>query len=199
VGSPPQDLKYGGEPTRLEIGDNNVFREFVTLNRGTVGGGGVTQIGNDGLFMAYAHVAHDSQVGSRTIFANAATLAGHVEVADDATIGAFSAVHQFCRVGPFAFVGGYTAATKDCLPYMRTVGARPAKCYGPNLIGLERQGFSEERRRALKLMWRYLHSPKLNTTQALEKIREELAGQEDVDLVLEFMDTSQRGVILGRG
>lgn len=199
VGTPPQDLKYRGEPTRLEIGNNNVFREFVTVNRGTVGGGGVTRIGDDGLFMAYAHIAHDSQVGTRTVFANGATLAGHVEVADDATIGAFSAVHQFCRVGVHAFIGGFTAVTKDCLPYMRTVGARPARCYGPNLVGLERQGFSEERRRALKTMWRYLHSPKLNTSQALEKIREELAGQEDVELVLEFMDSSQRGVILARG
>ena len=197
VGTPPQDLKYEGEPTRLEIGNNNVFREFVTLNRGTVGGGGVTRIGDDGLFMAYAHVAHDSQVGSRTIFANGATLAGHVDVADFATIGAFSAIHQFSRVGTHAFLGGFTAASKDCLPFMSTVGNRPAKCYGPNTIGLERRGFSEESRKALKQMWRVLHNPKLNTSQAIELIEKELGGQEDVDLVLEFIATSERGVILG--
>ncbi len=113
VGGPPQDLKYGGEPTRLEIGEGNTFREFVTLNRGTPGGGGVTRIGSHGLFMAYAHVAHDCQVGDRVIFANAATLAGHVDVNDEATIGAFSAIHQFCRVGTHAFLGGFTVENKD--------------------------------------------------------------------------------------
>lgn len=199
VGTPPQDLKYKGEPTRLEIGSNNVFREFVTLNRGTVGGGGVTRIGDDGLFMAYAHIAHDCQVGSRVVFANCATLAGHVHVGDDVIISAFSSIIQFSRVGPHAFIGGYTAATKDCLPFMRTVGSRPARCYGPNVIGLERKGFSEDRRRALKQAWRHLHNPKLTTTQALERIREELAGQQDVDLLLEFIDSSKQGVTLARG
>jgi UDP-N-acetylglucosamine acyltransferase len=196
VGAPPQDLKYAGEPTRIEIGSNNTFREFVTLNRGTAGGGGVTRIGDDNLLMAYSHVAHDCQVGSRIVFDNCGTLAGHVEVGDDATVGAFSAVHQYCRVGPHAFIGGFTVVLKDCLPFMRTVGARPARCYGPNSVGLERKGFSEERRRALKRLWRYLHNPKLNTAQAIAKIREELSGQPDVDLVLEFIDTSERGVIL---
>ena len=197
VGGPPQDLKYAGEATRLEIGDDNVFREFVTLHRGTPGGGGLTTIGNESLFMTYIHVAHDCHVGSQTIFANNATLAGHVEVADGATVGAFTAVHQFCRVGKHAFLGGFTAANKDCLPFMSTVGNRPARCYGPNIIGLERKGFSEQRRTALKRMWRFLHHSKLNTSQALEKIREELGGQEDVDFVLEFIDTSKRGVVLG--
>lgn len=199
VGAPPQDLKYSGEPTRLEIGDGNVFREFVTLHRGTPGGGGVTLIGNDNLLMAYAHVAHDCQVGSRVIFANAATLAGHVDVADDSNIGAFSAVHQFCRVGPHGFLGGFTVATKDCLPFMRTVGARPARCYGPNSIGLERKGFSAERRKALKLAWRYLHSSKLNTSQAIERISDELGSQEDVASLIDFIRGSQRGVILSKG
>ncbi len=199
VGAPPQDLKYAGEPTRLEIGDNNTFREFVTFHRGTPGGGGITSVGSHSLFMAYAHVAHDCHMGSQTIFANAATLAGHVDVADHATIGAFTAVHQFCRVGFHAFLGGFTAATQDCLPFMRTVGARPAKCYGPNSIGLERQGFSEESRKALKKLWRYLHSPKLNASAALEKAKAELAGQEEVDLVIRFIESSKRGVILGRG
>jgi len=126
VGAAPQDLKFDGAPTRLEIGDDNRFREFITLHRGTTGGGGITRIANKNLFMAYAHVAHDCLVGSNTIFANSATLAGHVEIGDGATIGAFSAVHQFCRVGEHAFLGGFTVATKDCLPFMRVAGSRPA-------------------------------------------------------------------------
>jgi len=197
VGGPPQDLKYDGEPTRLEIGDGNTFREFVTLNRGTPGGGGVTRIGSGGLFMAYAHVAHDCHVGDGVIFANAATLAGHVTVADFATIGAFSAVHQFCRVGVHAFLGGFTVATKDCLPFMRTVGSRPAKCYGPNSIGLERRGFSEEVRTAIKRAWRLIHSPKLGLTEALERIEADgLADTAEVRGLVEFIRTSERGVIL---
>lgn len=198
IGAPPQDLKYRDEPTRLEIGDGNTFREFVTFHRGTPGGGGITSVGSDGLYMAYSHVAHDCHVGSRVIFDNCATLAGHVEVGNDVTVGAFSAVHQFSRIGDYAFLGGFTTATKDCLPFMRTVGARPAKCYGPNTIGLERKGFSEERREALKKLWRILRSPKLTTTQAVEKARAELAGQPDVDAVLAFMAGSKRGVILAR-
>jgi UDP-N-acetylglucosamine acyltransferase len=197
VGAPPQDLKFAGEATRLEIGHDNWFREFVTLHRGTPGGGGVTRIGDKSLFMAYAHVAHDCRVGSQTIFANNATLAGHVEVGDFATVGAMSAVHQFCRVGEHAFLGGFTAASQDCLPFMTTVGNRPAKCYGPNVIGLERKGFSKERRAALRSLWRLLHNPKLTTTRAVERAREELGGQPDVELVLEFMAASKRGVILG--
>lgn len=199
VGAPPQDLKYDGTPTRLEIGAGNVFREFVTLHRGTPGGGGITSIGGGSLFMAYSHVAHDCHVGSHAVFDNAATLAGHVEVADHVTVGAFSAVHQFCRVGPYAFIGGFSVCTKDVLPFMKTVGGRPAKCYGPNTIGLERRGFSEAQRTALKQLWRVLHNPKLNTTQAIERIRAELGGQPDVELVLEFMAASKRGVILARG
>ena len=199
VGAPPQDLKYDGEPTRLVIGADNVFREFVTLHRGTPGGGGVTQIGDNDLFMAYAHVAHDCNVGSNTIFANGATLAGHVDVGDHVIVGAFSAVHQFCRVGDHAFLGGFTVATKDCLPYMRTVGGRPARCFGPNTLGLERKGFSAERRAALKKAWRYLHNPKLTTSEALARIREELGDQEDVRYLVEFIEGSERGVILARG
>ncbi len=199
IGAPPQDLKYAGEPTRLEIGDENVFREFVTFHRGTPGGGGVTRVGNHSLFMAYVHVAHDCQIGSHTIFANAATLAGHVDVEDYTTIGAFTAVQQFSRIGTHAFIGGYTAADRDCLPYMRTVGGRPAKCYGPNTIGLERKGVSEESRKALKQLWRYLYSPKYSTAEALDKAREEFPGVDEVQGVIRFIETSKRGVILGRG
>ena len=197
VGAPPQDLKYAGEATRLEIGNENVFREFVTLHRGTPGGGGLTRIGDKSLFMAYVHVAHDCRVGSQTIFANNATLAGHVDVGDFSTIGALSAIHQFSRVGDHAFLGGFTAANKDCLPFMNTTGNRPPKCYGPNTIGLERKGFSEESRKALKQLWRLLRSKKLTTTEAVEQARDELAGQPEVDLVLDFIESSERGVILG--
>lgn len=196
IGAPPQDLKYAGEKTHLEIGDGNTFREFVTIHRGTPGGGGLTRIADSGLFMAYAHVAHDCDVGSNAIFANAATLAGHVEVGEHATIGALSAVHQFSRVGPYAFLGGFTTATKDCLPFMNTTGSRPSKCYGPNIIGLERKGFSEDSRKALKQLWRLLHHPKLTTTEAIERARAELAGQPEVELVLAFIESSERGVIL---
>jgi UDP-N-acetylglucosamine acyltransferase len=186
IGAPPQDLKYAGEETRLEIGDGNTFREFVTIHRGTPGGGGITRIGHDSLFMAYVHVAHDCLVGSYTIFANNATLA----------IGAITAIHQFSRVGQHAFLGGFTGANKDCLPYMNTTGNRPPKCYGPNTIGLERKGFSEEARKALRQLWRLLRSPKLTTTEAVERARAELAGQTEVDVVLEFIESSERGVIL---
>ncbi|MEX1309832.1 MAG: acyl-ACP--UDP-N-acetylglucosamine O-acyltransferase [Candidatus Sulfomarinibacteraceae bacterium] len=196
IGAPPQDLKYAGEKTLLEIGDGNTFREFVTIHRGTPGGGGVTRIGHDSLFMAYVHIAHDCMVGSRTIFANAATLAGHVEVHDEATVGAFSAIHQFTRVGRYAFLGGFTAAAKDCLPYMNTTGNRPPKCYGPNTIGLERKGFSDDSRLALKRLWRKLRSKKMTTTEAVAEAKAELGGQPEVEVVLEFIESSKRGVIL---
>ncbi len=199
VGAPPQDLSYRGEPTRLEIGPGNTFREYVNLDRGSVKGGGVTRIGGYGLYMVGSHVAHDCQVGDHVIFANHATLAGHVEVGNFASIGAYSAVHQFCRVGEHAFLGGFTVATKDCLPYMKTVGGRPARCFGPNTIGLERKGFSREAREALKRAWRFLHSPKLTTTEAIARIQAELAGQAEIDRLLAFMAGSQRGVILSLG
>ncbi len=199
IGAPPQDLKYAGEPTRLEIGNHNVFREFVTIHRGTPGGGALTTLGSNGLYMAYVHIAHDCHVGSDVIFANNATLAGHVDVGDGSTVGALTAVHQFCRVGEHAFLGGGSIVTKDSMPFMKIVGNRPARCFGPNTIGLERKGFSEDRRKALTAMWRILRSPKLNTTQAVTKIKDELAGQKDVDQVLDFIKTSERGVILARG
>lgn len=199
VGAPPQDLKFKGDPTRLEIGPGNLFREFVTLHRGTPGGGGVTRLGGHSLYMIGAHVAHDCQVGDQVIFANNGTLAGHVHVGSYATVGALSAVHQFCSVGEYAFIGGGTIATKDVLPFMKTVGSRPARCFGPNTVGLERRGFSEERVRAIKAAWRYLHSPKLTTSEALERIAGELADAPDAMRLLEFIRSSQRGVILANG
>lgn len=199
IGAPPQDWSYKGDPTRLEIGPRNTFREFVTIHRGTVKGGGITRIGADGLFMAYSHIAHDCQVGNNVLFANGGTLAGHVVVGDSAAVGALSAVHQFCRVGEHAYIGGGTIATKDCLPFMKTVGSRPARCFGPNSIGLERKGFSEERRRAIKAAWRLLHRGDLTTSEAVALIREQLSGEPDAMRLVEFISTSQRGVILARG
>jgi UDP-N-acetylglucosamine acyltransferase len=197
VGLAPQDLKYGGEPTRLEIGDGNVVREFVTLHRGTAGGGGVTRIGSRNLFMAYAHVAHDCRVGSHTIFANGATLAGHVDVADYTTIGAFSGVHQFCRVGVHAFLGGYTVATKDVLPYSKTVGNR-ARIYGVNTIGLSRRGFGPETIAAIRSAYRVLLQSRLNTSEAVARLEGEAQMSPEVAELVRFIKTAQRGVILRR-
>ncbi len=199
IGAPPQDLKYRGDPTRVEIGPGNVFREYVTVHRGTPGGGGVTRIGANGLYMIGSHIAHDCQVGDLVIFANNGTLAGHVHVGDRATVGALTAIHQFCSVGEYAFLGGGTIATKDCLPFMKTVGSRPARCFGPNTIGLERQGFSPERVAAIKGAWRLLHSSKLTTSEAVERIAAELADAPDAARLVEFVRASQRGVILANG
>jgi UDP-N-acetylglucosamine acyltransferase len=193
VGVAPQDLKYGGEPTELEIGDGNTIRENVTVSRGTVGGGGVTRIGSDCLLMAGAHIGHDSQVGSHCILANCATLAGHVVIEDYATVGAFCPVHQFCIVGTYSFIGGGTIVTQDVLPYSKTSSRRENKAFGANSMGLERRGFSPERIRLIQKAFRLLLVSKLNTTQALEKMRE-LEG-EDVALLVSFIERSERGVI----
>jgi len=198
IGLAPQDLKFRGEATRVRIGDRNAFRESVTIHRGTVGGGGLTSIGSDNLFMAYTHVAHDCHVGSHTIFANGGTLAGHVSVADFATIGAFSAVHQFCRIGVHAFLGGYTVATKDVLPYSKTVGSRPARIYGPNTMGLVRRGFSSETIEGIKHAYRVLLQSRLNTTQALARLEEEASPLPEVQGLVAFIRDSKRGVVLKR-
>jgi len=197
VGLAPQDQKYHGEHTRLVIGDRNVVREFVTIHPGTGGGGGLTRIGSDNLFMAYAHVAHDCLVGSHTIFANGATLAGHVEVADWATIGAYSGVHQFCRVGTHAFVGGYTVATKDVLPYSKTVGNR-ACIYSVNSIGLTRRGFAAETIAAIRRAFRVLVQSRLNTSEAVARLEAEGSPLPEVRGLVEFIRSARRGVILKR-
>ena len=194
VGFEPQDLKFQGEDSRLEIGDRNTFREFVTVHRGTAFGGGVTTIGSDNLFMAYTHVAHDCHVGDRCILVNCATLGGHVTVDDDATIGAFSAVHQFTRVGRHAYVGGYTVLTMDALPYVKTVGQKPA-CYGVNSIGLRRKGLPPEVRRRIGDAMKVLLASGLNTTQALERLRAEHGGHEEIDYLIAFVEDSERGVV----
>lgn len=196
IGLIPQDLKFRGEPTKLVIGDRNVFREFVTIHRGTAGGGGITEVGDDNVFMAYAHVAHDCHVRNHTIFGNAATLGGHVTVEDFATISAFSGVHQFCRVGKHAFIGGFSVVTKDALPYAKTVGNR-ARIYGLNTIGLVRRGFSPDAVAKLRRAFRYLlHS---NTSRAIVQIeRDPSLRTEEVRYLVDFIRTSSRGVGLRR-
>jgi len=196
IGLIPQDLKFKGEKTRLVIGHRNVFREFVTIHRGTAGGGGVTEIGDHNVFMAYAHIAHDCHIGNHTIFGNAATLGGHVTVEDYAAVSAFSGVHQFCRVGRHAFIGGYSVVTKDALPFAKTVGNR-ARIYGLNTIGLERRKFSKDAISKLRRAFRYLvHS---NTSRALAQIeRDPSLGCDEVQYLLDFIRSSSRGVGLRR-
>jgi UDP-N-acetylglucosamine acyltransferase len=194
IGLAPQDLKYGGEMTETRIGQRNQIREFVTIHRGTIGGGGITKIGNDNLLMAQAHVAHDCDVGNEIVMANAATLAGHVTIADKANIGAYSGVHQFCRVGKEAFVGGYSVIVKDALPFAISQGNH-AKCYGLNKIGLKRKGYAKETIEKLHHAYHLLLNAKLNTTQAVEKIKSEIADCYEVDYLIEFIESSSRGVV----
>jgi UDP-N-acetylglucosamine acyltransferase len=193
VGVAPQDLKYHGENTETILGDDNTIRECVTISRGTAKGGGVTRMGSNCLIMAYAHVGHDSRVGSHCILANAATLAGHVTIEDHVTVGAFSPIHQFCVVGEHAYIGGGTIVTQDVLPFSLTSSRRENRAYGINKIGLARKGFSPERLERLQKAFRYLLAAKMNTTQALERLRE-LEG-DDVALLVRFIERSQRGVI----
>ena len=194
LGLAPQDLKYAGEKTSTVIGKRNQIREFVTVHRGTSGGGGVTRIGDDNLLMAQAHVAHDCQIGSEVIMANAATLAGHVEIADRANVGAYSGVHQYCRVGYEAFVGGYSVVVKDAPPFAIIQGNH-AKCYGLNRVGMKRRGYSKETIEKLHRAYHLLLSAKLNTSQALEKIKNEITGCPEVDRLVEFYETTKRGVV----
>ena len=197
IGLAPQDLKYRGERTRLTIGRRNTIREFATINRGTAGGGGHTSIGDQNLLMAYVHVAHDCHVGSHTIFGPHATLGGHVTVEDYANISAGSAVHQFCRVGKYGFIGGYSVVTKDALPFGRTIGSRPARIFGVNSVGLVRRGFSTDTINQLKRAYRYLLQA--NKTHALAQIEADpTLSSAEVRYLVDFIRTSQRGVILRR-
>jgi UDP-N-acetylglucosamine acyltransferase len=196
IGTDPQDLKYAGEETFLEMGNDNDVREFVTINRGTAGGGERTRIGSRNLLMTGVHIAHDCTIGSDIIFANAATLAGHIEIGDHSTIGAFTGVHQFCRVGMYAFIGGYSVITRDALPFVKTVGVRGgAKIYGINSIGLERKGFSVERIKALNSCYRVLFRKGLTLNQALAEVVGGTEGTEDTDELIRFIKTSERGFI----
>ena len=196
IGSDPQDLTYKGERVSLEIGDANEFREFCTVNRGTVKGGGVTRVGSHNLIMAYAHIGHDCQIGDHTIFVNGGTLAGHVTVEDYATIGAFCPVHQFCRIGKHSYIGAHTVITQDVPPFSKIVAPRETRCYGVNTIGLERQGFSRRaHRNRIEKAYRFLLRSKLNTSQALEKMRGTLAHSEDVLTLIRFIESAESGLI----
>ncbi len=195
IGGDPQDMKYAGERTELVAGDANIFREFVTVSRGTTQGGSATRLGSHNLFMAYVHIAHDCQIGSHTIFANGATLAGHVTVEDHATLGAFSPVHQFCRVGRFSYIGASTVITQDVPPFSRVVTERETRCYGVNTIGLERRGFPPERIHNIEQAYRLLLRSKLNTTQALERMRATLNGSADVEELIRFIEAAERGLV----
>lgn len=195
IGLAPQDISYAGEPTRVEIGDHNQIREFTTINRGTAKGGGLTRVGSHTLIMAYSHVAHDCRVGDHVILANAATLGGHVIVEDYATVGALCPVHHFVHVGAYSFIGGGTTITRDVLPFSKTAAARDTHAYGINAVGLERRGFSKERIRKIHHAYKLLLASKLNTSQALEKLKSEPDRGEDIDMLIRFIESSERGVI----
>jgi UDP-N-acetylglucosamine acyltransferase len=195
IGIGPQDLSYKGEPTRLEIGDHNQIREYVTIHRGTVKGGGLTTIGSHTLIMAYAHIAHDCHVADHVILANAATLGGHVTVEEYASVSALCPVHQFVTIGKYSYVGGGTTITQDVLPFSKTSAAREVHAYGVNSIGLERRGFSPERIKKIQHFYKVLLASKLNTSQAMEKIKAEGDLGEDVAMLVEFVEKSERGVL----
>lgn len=194
LGVTPQDLKYRGEPTRLVIGTDNTFREYVNASIGTVTGGGVTTIGDHNLIMANVHIAHDCHVGSHIILSNAATLGGHVTVGDCSIVGAFSGVHQFCRIGDHAFIGGYSVVTKDALPFVKTVGNR-ARVYGVNSVGLRRQGFDEAAIERIRQAYRILFQSKLNTSQAVAALKEAAASLPEAEIFVRFIEGSRRGVV----
>ncbi|MFQ5778352.1 MAG: acyl-ACP--UDP-N-acetylglucosamine O-acyltransferase [Terriglobia bacterium] len=195
IGLIPQDLKFKGERSEVVIGDDNRIREFVSIHRGTEGGGSVTCVGNSNLIMAYVHIAHDCQLGDHIIMGNAATLAGHVVIEDHAIVGAFCGVHQFCRIGRHGFIGGYTVITQDVLPFSRTVHERGAKVYGVNVIGLRRRSFSKERINHIQQAVRLLTDSNLNTQQAVEQIRQNMNQSEDIEALVRFVETSERGVV----
>jgi len=197
VGLQCQDISYKGELTRLVIGDRNIIRESATLHRGTAKGGGITTVGSDNFIMTGVHIAHDCSVGDQVIMANCASLAGHVHVGSFANISAFSAVHQFSRVGDYAFMGGFTTANMDVLPYMKTAGTREAKSYGVNTVGLRRRGFSEETIAAIRQAHRILFGMGLLRAEALERVERELGSHPEVAYLLNFIRTSKRGVIRG--
>ena len=195
VGGEPQDITYKDEPTRLEVGDRNVIREYVTITRGTLKGGGTTRIGSDTLIMAYTHIGHDSVIGDHAMLINGATLAGHVTVEEWAVVGALCPVHQYVRIGAHAYVGGGTTITQDVLPYSMTSAERDTHAFMLNKVGLQRRGFSAERIQKLHHAFKVLLASKLNTSQALEKLRTEGKLGADVAMLVQFIETSQRGVI----
>jgi UDP-N-acetylglucosamine acyltransferase len=195
IGGDPQDYTFRGERVELVAGDGNIFREHVTISRGTLKGGGTTRLGNDNFFLSYSHVGHDCQVGNSTLFVNGATLAGHVTVQDFVTLGAFSPVHQFCRLGKYAYIGACTVITQDVLPFSLIVTERETRCFGANTIGLERKGFSAERIQALQRAFKLLVRSKKNTAQALEEMRKTLGDSVDVQEMVAFVEKAERGIV----
>ena len=195
IGGDPQDYTYAGEHVELAVGDQNIFREYVTISRGTKKGGGTTRIGSNNFFLAYSHVGHDCQIGSGTLFVNGATLAGHVTVQDYVTIGSFSPVHQFCRLGRYAYIGACTVITQDVPPFSLIVTERKTRCYGTNTIGLQRKGFSAERVKGLQKAFRMLTRSKKNTSQAIEELRKTMGESEDVKELIEFVEKAERGIV----
>jgi UDP-N-acetylglucosamine acyltransferase len=195
IGMAPQDITYRGEPTRLEIGDHNEIRECVTINRGTAKGGGLTKIGSRILIMAYAHIGHDCVIGDDAMLVNGATLGGHVTVEEYAVVGALCPVHQFVRIGAHSYIGGGTTITQDVLPFSMTSAARDTHAFLMNKVGLQRRGFAKERIAKIHHAYKILLSSKLNTSQALEKLKSEGERGEDVDMLIRFIESSERGVI----
>jgi UDP-N-acetylglucosamine acyltransferase len=195
VGGDPQDYTFAGERVELVVGDKNIFREYVTVSRGTKKGGGITRLGDENFLLAYTHIGHDCEIGNGNLFVNAATLAGHVTVEDFATIGSLSPVHQFCRVGRYAYVGASTVVVQDVPPFSRIVTERETKSFGPNSIGLERRGFSAERVKVLQRAFRLLSRSKLNTSQALAELRVQFADSEDVRELVKFIESAERGIV----
>jgi UDP-N-acetylglucosamine acyltransferase len=195
IGGDPQDYTFRGERVELAAGDGNIFREYVSISRGTQKGGGKTSLGDSNFFLAYSHVAHDCVIGSHTLFVNGATLAGHVTVEDFATIGAFSPVHQFCRIGRYAYIGASTVITQDVPPFSKIVTERETKSFGINTIGLERQGFSPERLQVLKRAYRLLLRAKMNTSQALTEMKKTLDDSKDVQELIKFIESAERGIV----
>ena len=195
VGVAPQDLKYRGERSSTRIGSRNIIREFVTIHRGTQGGGMITRIADDNLISAYSHVGHDVQIGSHCVLSHGSTCGGHVIIEDWAVIGAFSGLHQFCRIGRHSIIGGYSVITQDVMPFSNTTTPREAKTYGANKIGLERRGFPTETVEALNKALRLLTRSNLNTSQAIERIQEEVPQCSEVDELIRFIQSSERGVV----
>ncbi|HKM68356.1 MAG TPA: acyl-ACP--UDP-N-acetylglucosamine O-acyltransferase [Candidatus Acidoferrum sp.] len=195
IGGDPQDYTFRGDHVELTVGGENIFREYVTISRGTTKGGGVTRVGDKNFFLAYSHVGHDCQIGDSTLFVNGATLAGHVTVQDFVTLGAFSPVHQFCRLGRYAYIGACTVITQDVLPFSLIVTERETRCFGPNTIGLERKGFTAERIKRLQKAFRLLTRSKKNTSQALEEMRKTMVDSADVKELVEFVEKAKRGIV----
>lgn len=198
IGTEPQDFTYKQDPTRVVIGNRNVFREFMTINRGTVKGRKETKIGHDNYFMAYSHIAHDCVIGNHVVFINGATLGGHCFIDDFAQVGGLSGLHPFCRVGKYAFIGGQSVITQDVLSYCRVAGSRPTLFYGINALGLRRQGFSKQRIQTIKKMYKLIFYSDLNTSQAVERIKREIEPGEDRKEILDFISSSKRGILKKR-